>query len=486
MTKKFTWIFYGIASAAILFAGCMHKGPGQSNGEYDICGFGAVGDGKTLNTSAIQNAIDKCAQAGGGTVRIPQGKYLSGTLFLKSGVNLHLAHGAVILGSPRRSDYKGGRQIALILAQQLENTAITGSGTIDGNGASPEFMGADFCDRPYILRFEDCRNVTVNGITLKNSASWVQHYLNCDGVRINGIVVYSHGNLNNDGIDIDSRNVVVSDCIIDSDDDALCLKSDERPRSCENVTVTNCVIASNCNAIKLGTASLGGFKNILIQNCVVRPAKEHKQRRWINTISGIAIEAVDGGIIDGVHVSNISMTGIRTPIFVRLGKRLVNPGRKPGISEVRNIIIQGITAKGESLIASSVTGIPEGRIDNVILRDIVLDCPGGGTQEMADANVPEVEKNYPEATMFGKSLPAYGLYIRHADNVTLENVSLRLDKPDARPAIFCDDVSRLCMRRVEASDPAGESHCFKFVNVRERIISDCFVFSKKKSVPAGY
>ena len=258
-------------------------------------------------------------------VLVPAGKFLTGPLRLKSHVELHLSCGAVLLGSPRLSDYLEGRQpppsrksraaippgsrpphpLQVIGADDADDVSITGSGTIDGSGGSPDFERGDNDPfRPRILLFENCRDVRVSDITLRDAAMWVQYYRDCRRVRINGVRVYSHTNLNNDGLDIDSSDVNVSDCVIDSDDDGICLKSDST-EPCQNVTISNCVVASNCNAIKFGTASRGGFVNVAVQNCAIRAASEHRQRAWKNGISGIALEIVDGGVMDRVAISNI-------------------------------------------------------------------------------------------------------------------------------------------------------------------------------------
>lgn len=484
--KGIQWLIPGCAAMLLCLVqtACNQtpEGSKSASGEYSVRDFGAANDGKTMASPAIQKAIDLCGDNGGGTVRIPPGTYLCGTLNLRSGVNLRLERGAAILGSPNPSDYRtpGG---ALISAVGQDNVSITGAGVIDGNGGSPDFkMKDNDPTRPYILRFNACRNVLVEGVTLKNSAAWVQHYKECDGVHIDRVTVYSHSNLNNDGLDIDSANVTVSNCIIDSDDDAICLKSDNRLKPCENVTITNCVAASNCNAIKMGTASLGGFKNIAISNCVVRACKEQSRRKWRNAISGLALEIVDGGTMDGISVSNISMTDIQTPIFVRLGDRGVHAQQDPvpPVGAIRNVMIRGIVAKGDSLVASSVTGIPGGRISGIKLSDITLDCPGGGDDTHLNQKVPEAVKKYPDAWMFGKSLPSYGLYVRHVDNIALDNIRFTLRGKDRRPAILCEDVERLRISGVEADEPEGGSPCLKLVDAREAHVFNSFLFAKAK------
>lgn len=412
------------------------------------------------NAPAIQKAIDKVSLSGGGTVTIPAGEYLTGPIELKSGVELHLEMGSKLVGIADIAAYEDAHPVkdgkkhrccGLIHAYQQKDIAVTGLGTLDGQGGDPAFkVKEDPGGRPMLIFFYDCQNVVVSDIRLENSAHWVQRYLDCEGVRISGVKVRSHCNYNNDGIDIDSKDVVVSNCIFDCEDDAICLKSDS-DKICENVTVSNCVAASNCNAIKLGTSSAGGFRNISISNISIRHASEDNVRHWskilsgvtapITVISGIALEMVDGGIAENISVSNITMSDVQTAIFIRMARR--SESSLPGGSKMRGITISGVTAVCESMMSSSITGVPGLYPENIYLSDIDITVPGGGTAEMASREVPEAEKAYPENRMFGHSLPAYGLYLRHARNVTLTNVRFHLRNPDARPVIVTDDCTNI-------------------------------------------
>ena len=422
----------------------------------DITKAGARAGSAKDNAPAIQKAIDKVSSAGGGTVRVPAGDFLTGPLELKSGVELHLEMGARLLGVADKAAYEKAHMIidgerspfsSLIYAQGQENIAVTGLGTIDGQGGAPAFKTKeDPGERPMIILFRDCKNVVVRDIRLENSAHWVEYYTGCEGVRVSGVKVYSHCNYNNDGIDIESRDVVVSDCIFDCEDDAICLKG-LSDRFCENVVVSNCVAASNCNAIKLGTASVYGYRNVSISNITVRHASEDNFRRWstklkgitapVTVISGIALEVVDGGILENVTVSNVSMKDVQTPIFIRLARR--NESKLPGGSRMKGIVISGVTAVSESMMSSSITGVPGLCPEDIILSDIDITAPGGGTAEMASIEVPENEKSYPENRCIGQVLPASGLYIRHANNVSISNVRFHFREPDGRPLIVTDD-----------------------------------------------
>ena len=415
------------------------------------------------NAPVIQKAIDKVHRAGGGTVIVPAGDYITGPVELKSGVELHLEMGARLLGVADIASYEKAHTVyadgrrsphcGLIHADFQENIAVTGPGTIDGQGGDPAFnVGkADPGGRPMIILFRNCKNVVVKDIRLENSAHWVQYYTDCEGVRVSGVKVYSHCNYNNDGIDIESKDVVVTNCIFDCEDDAICLKG-AGDNLCENVSVSNCVAASNCNAVKLGTGSSCGYRNIAISNIAVRAASEDNFRHWstkipgvtapVTVISGIAVEVVDGGICENVNISNISMRDVQTPIFIRLGRR----GSDCSASRLRGVTISGVTAVAESMMSSSITGVPGLYAEDIYLSNIDITSPGGGTAEMVDIPVPEAEDTYPENRKLGHSLPAGGLYIRHANNVYLSNVRFHFRKPDARPLIVTDDCKNIIER----------------------------------------
>lgn len=394
---------------------------------------------------------------------------------LKSGVELHLQHGALLLGSTRLADYdasfpaKGSglpHSSALVYAHNRENIAVTGTGTIDGQGESPTFQFGNDADggprRPKLLYFARCTNVRVTDITLRNAAYWVQHYDRCENVTVRGVTVSSHCNYNNDGLDIDARNALISDCHIDTEDDAICFKSDHPDFCCENITVTNCVAASNCNAIKFGTASLGGFRNITVSNCVVHRAKEDNIRHWsrqlkhvtadVTVLAGIAIEMVDGGCIDGITVTGISMRDVQTPIFIRLGDRRRTSAQR--IGTLKNIHISHVAAVAESLMASSVTGVKGAKVENISISDIQITYPGGGTREMLARSVPEVEKSYPENRMFGHTLPAAGFYVRHARNIRFCNIRFySRGGSEERPLFYLDDVTEAELNRCKGMRP---------------------------------
>ena len=442
--------------AAVLMAVAACNPAGRN---IDITKAGAKAGTDIDNAPVIQKVIDRLSSQGGGTVTIPAGDFITGPLELKSGVELHLEMGARLLGLPDISAYEKAHWVnekgkvsphsALIYANFQENIAITGQGTIDGQGGHRAFKvgKADPGGRPMIILFRGCRNVVVKDVRLENSAHWVQYYTDCVGVRVSGLKVYSHCNYNNDGIDIESSDVVVTGCIFDSEDDAICLKGTGN-NLCENVAVSNCVAASNCNAVKLGTGSCTGYRNISISNITIRHASEDNFRHWstkikgitapVTVISGIAVEVVDGGICENVNISNIAMRDVQTPIFIRMGRRSTSED-----SHMRGITISGVTAHSESMMSSSITGVPGLYPEDIYLSDIDITAPGGGTADMAKLKVPEAEDTYPENRKLGHILPASGLYIRHANNVYLNNVRFHFREPDARPLIITDDCKNV-------------------------------------------
>ncbi|HNR30759.1 MAG TPA: glycosyl hydrolase family 28 protein [Candidatus Hydrogenedentes bacterium] len=388
---------------------------------HDVRAHGAVGDGVTDDTAAVQRAIDACGETGG-TVLFSPGVYRSATLHLRSRMALRLEQGATLLGSDNRDDYDPYEELgfkndadhetsffrhALLFGEGLEHVAIVGGGLIDAN----------FTRRggPKPIALRRCRFVSIRDIHILNAPNYTISLLGTDDVHIDGVTI-----LNGycDGIDPDScRNVRISNCRIESIDDAIVPKASfslgER-RACENITVTNCVLSTVCNGFKLGTESGGGFKRIAVSNCVITGYRDNRP-----AISGIALESVDGGDLDGVVVSNITMDRVRAPIFIRLGNR----GRDmetPVPGALRNVSISNIVATRASF-ACSVTGIPDARVQGVTLSDIRVAFVGGNAPHPVDKPVMELARVYPEALMF-RTLPAYGLFCRHVEGLALRNI----------------------------------------------------------------
>ena len=418
------------------------------------------GDGATFATAGLQKAIDEVSASGGGTVIVPPGTYLTGGIYLKDNVTLRLEKGATLLGSTNKLDYAG--QKSVISAVDAKNVALEGEGLIDGRGwSAPRKDNSG--GRWKIAFFYRCTNVRVEGVTMKDPALWTCHFKECDGVVARRVKIRAHANFNNDGFDIDAKNVLIEDCVIDSEDDAICPKSDNPDYIPENIEVRNCRLSSNCNFIKFGTASHGGFRNCNIHHCTLVRSSANGMHSWNRHvagvteddtgISGIALEIVDGGLMENIHVHDIVMEdGVQTPVFIRLGRR-----REKNVeSYLRNILIENVTAKKTvSHIASSITGVPGLRPKNITLRNFDITVKAGCRRAAARGTVPEAEKLYPENRMFnGHPLPAYGFYVRHADNVAFENVKVRYaGGREERPAVVQDDTTGVTFTNCEFMKP---------------------------------
>ena len=440
-----------------------------------------------VDHETLQSKIDAVAAAGGGRVVVLPGRHLVGQLDLKSDIELHLEKGAVLEGRVGIENYRvtelpysEGTWSAIVSAIGATNVAITGEGEIFGNGtawAQPEDYGGNQEGlRPRGVFFANCRGVCLSDFTLRDSACWGVVFKCCENVDIRRLKIDNHANANNDGIDIEAKNVVIADCDIDAGDDAVCLKSNTPDFIVENVLVTNVMARSHCNALKLGTASHGTMRNVLFIDCRTEaPRRDYTDRRfgrnrkWYENedrrmsklgydwreggaaTSGLCVENVDGGTVEDITYRNVDVRGVCVPIFVRAGTRTGRScGTPPSDKYVfRDIVFDTITGEASSFVASSVTGVEGCRVKEVVLRNVRLRCKGaGGRSELTRmAPVPEVADKYPDAHMFGHILPAYGLYVRHVDDIRMENVSFELEKGtfDKRSQIVFDDVSSVVM-----------------------------------------
>ena len=447
--------------------------------DYNIVDYGAKSDTTVLSTEALQRAIDDCSRAGGGRVVVPAGSYKIGSIQLLSDVHLHLEHGATLYGSTRLEDYRPMKSsyvslrtqtttIQLIYADSVRNVCIDGQGTIDGRGRAFKKLtwNDEGITRPHLLRFIQSQDIVVRDITLRNSGCWMQHYLACDRLRISDIKVTNRNNYNNDALDLDGcHDVVVTGMMADSDDDAITLKSTS-PRLCENIVIADCVVSSHCNAIKLGTETNGGFRNINISGIAVKPSSDQREKffgQWTGS-SAISLEIVDGGVMENVGVSGITVEGTEAPIFVRLGNRgrgykmregestLGGNGNDDTISalipittvgRISGVHLDNIQIHYAGATGCSITGLPGHPVENVWLSNITLHHRGGITEAdlpaIAEAVKDEKAKEYPEATMWGP-LPARGFFVRHARNILFNNVIILTDQPDVRPDFVQEDV----------------------------------------------
>ena len=436
--------------------------------DYPASLFGIYSDGMTMNTRSIQFAIDYISHQGGGRLVFDVGKYLTGSVHLRSNVTLQLQEGAILLGSSNPLDYDKEGLTALILARDQQNIGVTGKGIIDGQGrqVAQNVIGLvhkglirdalrndrpEVENRPMLIYFRNCENVAIKSVTMRNAASWVQTYDQCKDLNVDSIMVDSRAFWNNDGIDIvDCDSVTIANSYVDVADDGVCLKSHDEKSICENVHIRNCVIRSSASAIKLGTASLGGFRNIHISNISV-----------FNTYrSALALEAVDGGFIENVEADSLKVFNTGNAFFMRIGERV--SGRKGRLEHIKisRATVDIAQAKPDSGYqyegpvedmprnispAVVITGLPGAMIADVSLHDIQIRHPGGGNPTFAKVllneldSVPEKPSAYPEFSMF-RELPAWGIYARHARNIVMDSVSILCQAKDYRTAIVLDDV----------------------------------------------
>ncbi|MES2239638.1 MAG: glycosyl hydrolase family 28 protein [Bacteroidota bacterium] len=480
----------------------------KSQKEFLITNYGAKADGKTINTIAIQKAIDAAFKNKGGRVVFPKGAFLSGSIQMKTNVGLYFEEGAILLGSTNPADYTKmefpGRpdspkkddnsQMALIVAHKANNIKLYGKGKIDGQGlklaltidslhhagiaVDPNYSTRrnrpNETMRPKLFRFSQCENIAIEGLNVGGASCWGLSFELCTNLSLDGLKIVNRSSWNNDGIDItDCKNVKVTNCDLDTADDGICLKSYYPGYSNDGIYIANCTIRSSASAIKLGTASYGGFKNVIIKDIQV----------FDTFRSAIAIESVDGAVIENINVSNVNAVNTGNAIFIRLGQR---SGDKAGT--IKNVSIKNVKVqvpfgrpdnnydlRGPEVdffhnpFPSSIVGIPDSNIENVSLENIEISYPGRATKGMAYialnrlAQVPEAIKDYPEFSMFGE-LPAWAFYVRHAKGISFKNVKVTLDDSDFRPAFVFDDVQNLNMEEVNLPIDKKEQVVLKSVS----------------------
>jgi len=543
-----------VGAGVALIVLCAILGGCQSGGDlYNVRSFGAKGDGTTLDTAAVNQAISAAAARGGGTVHFPAGTYLCYSIHLQSNIALDLANGATILaaGTKDAAEYDAPEpnpsnqyqdfghthwHNSLIWGEGLANVSIVGSGRIYGRGLSnghrpkpatrpgaatepatteptpPEVPYDETADNladiaatrpvtrpanelPYpnerdtlpsglgnkAIALKNCHNVTLRDISIFEGGHFGILATAVDGLTIDNVKI----DTNRDGIDVDCcRNVRISNCSVNSPwDDAIVLKTSYclgYVRDTENVAITNCMVSGGyqegsmldgtfkrigrdynkghrvprTGRIKFGTESNGGFKNIAISNCI------------LDNCQGLALESVDGSVIEDVTISNITMRDIvGVPIFVRLGRRLRGP-EGTEVGAIRHVNISDVVAvNAASRYACIISGIPGHDIQDLRIRNAEFLFPGGGTRKQAATRPAEKEKTYPEPTMFGV-VPAWGFYIRHVSGLELSDIDLFCAKPDARPPFFLDEVHGADMEHVRTSAPDG-STIFALQSVRD-------------------
>jgi len=463
---------------------------------FNVRKYGAAGDGSTVDTAAINKAIDAAAAVGGGTVFFPAGTYASYSIRLKSFVALYLDPGATILAASTPLDgmAAGGYDAAepqgpwdayqdyghnhwhnsLIWGEGIHDVAILGPGLIWGKGLSrghdsekslPDTKMPGVGNKAIALK--NCHNVILRDFSILQGGWFGILATGVDNLTIDNLKI----DTNRDGIDIDCcRGVHVSNCTVNSPwDDGICPKSSFAlgyPRATENVTIANCYVTGNyqlgsvldgtwnrmgpdfngnpTGRIKCGTESNGGFKNIAISNCVFESCR------------GLALETVDGARCEDITFTGITMRDVRNaPMFLRLGIRMRGPkDAKPGT--LKRVILSNITSYGASQLPSIISGVPGIAVEDIKISDVYLHQVGGGSAAMAGIEPPEKEKEYPEPTMFG-DLPACGWFVRHARNLEVSNVEIATEHPDARPAFWLKEVQGADFFRVRVGSTSDRS-----------------------------
>ena len=454
--------------------------------DYSILSFGAKNDGISLNSSIIQGAIDYIHANGGGRLLFEAGAYVTGTIYLKSNVVLYLEKDATILGSTNPFDYEKNKYIgwtSLIFALKQYNIGIAGKGTIDGRGfltamnavanihkkivSDPfKYDRPNETNRPQNIYFRECSDIKIEGITLKNPASWNQTYDQCKNLYVDSILVDSKNYWNNDGIDVvDCDNVVIKNSHFDAADDVICFKSHDATKICQNVVVDNCVGRSSANGLKFGTVSRGGFRNFKVSNLKIFDTYR----------SAITFAAVDGGIVENILVDGVKCYNTGNVIYLRIGDRW-SKGKQP---EMKNIVIRNVYAEvplskpdagysyegpvedlPRNVSPSSIVGLLQYKIKNVTLSNIEIVYPGAGNPHYAKRglskqeleSIPEMPEAYPEFSQF-KELPAWAFYVRHAEGITFDNITLKAKEADYRPAIVLHDVKEASFENVKVEEP---------------------------------
>ena len=447
---------------------------------YNVRELGARADGTSSDTRVINKAIEDAGNSGGGTIYFPAGNYLLGSVHLKSNICLFIDQGATLIASSDSTEFDQPEQSvndtyqdyghshwhnSFIWGEKIHDVSIVGTGMIWGKGLVRNGRKGDMKPNKSIALL-NCRNVILKDFSILHGGWFALLATGVDNLTIDNLKV----DTNRDGFDIDCcKNVRVSNCTVNSPfDDGICLKSSfglGYAKPTENVTITNCQVSgydegtlldgtfkreykrysdsSATGRIKFGTESNGGFKNITVSNCVFEYCR------------GLALETVDGALLEDVTISNITMRDVlNAPIFIRLGARMRGPDTIP-VGHCRRIIIQNLVAWNvDSRQGAIISGLPGHDIEDLQLSNIKIYYKGGGAKDSINRNVSEYEKDYPEPGSW-RIMPSYGFFIRHAKNVKLTDVEVSYMKEDGRPPFMLDDVKGAELRFIKAQKANG-------------------------------
>ena len=467
----------------------------QDDRTTNVRDFGAKGDGVALDTAAINGAIQHCSSVGGGTVIFPAGSYLSGSIHLRSHVRIELQPHATIKGAPNDihaydipepnpwEEYQdfGHSHFhnALLWGEGLEGLAILGPGTIDGGGITSSKVEPGGGDK--LLSLRECRDVRIENVTLLQGGHFALLATGCSNVVISNVQAKTP----RDGFDlVGCRDVGVTGCDLQclrlgkhgeiegptplGGDDAVTLKSDwslGRKIDCENIRITHCRLATACNALQIGSETVGDFRNISVSDIEV----------WHADKAGIGITSNDGGTVDGVLVENVRMTRVATPIFINVGTRLRAPDcLKPG--HIRNITLRNITATDsygyikDIVFESIISGLPEQPLENLVLQNIAIRSKGGGTAEQGKI-MPPYSKDYSPRDLGAR--PAYGLCCRQVRGLKFDHVTFSFERGDLRPAVKLIDVIGATFNDGSAHRATGAPASLMLQNVSDLTIHGC-------------
>ena len=482
MKRQLTTLLLTLCSGAVM-----------ATGVFNVRDYGAKGDGKTLDSPAINAAIEAAVRDGGGQVLLPAGTYLSGSIRLKSNIDLHLSAGCTILAAPASMkaydpselwegpQYQDGGHTffhnSLIWAEEQTNVSITGHGMIDGQGLTKKdnekagiVQGGSIGTGDKAIALKQCRNILIRDITIFRGGHFAIITTGCDRGTIDNVTI----DTNRDGIDIDCcKYITVTNTKVNTpSDDAIVLKSSyalKKAVPCEHILITNCLVTGYklgtfldgtyqpeavnwvCGRIKLGTESNGGYRNITISNCTCM---------WS---SGLAFEEVDQGRMENICVMNIAMEHVHHyPIYITTGCRNRGPKEVTQPSSACNIQISNVIATDcDSLCSIIVTGMKDEPIRNVWLSNIRLTFRGGGTKNLVKRDYREQGTNYPEPRWAGPT-PAYGLYARHVEGLHVNDVTFRYERPEYRPAIMLDDVRDVTLNQIDAPTESGVEQIVRY------------------------